>query len=167
MHFVVQALSELKKNGHCNYVYHMVGEGDQSYIKDVAKKGAVLDQIVFHGAVSHEGVMRLLREDADIYIQPSLQEGLPRAVIEAMSQGLPCITSDVAGIPELMERGFMFDRSKNIPKQIAHLLRMMTPENSTEQAKRNFVVAQDYENDILTKRRTDFLRRFAGYIKQH
>lgn len=167
MHFVVQALSELRKNGHGNYVYHLVGEGDPSYIKNVAKRGGVLEQIVFHGAVSHEGVMRLLREDADIYIQPSLQEGLPRAVIEAMSQGLPCITSDVAGIPELMERGFMFDRSKNIPKQIAHLLRMMTPKNSTEQAKRNFVVAQDYENDILTKRRTDFLRRFAGYIKQH
>ncbi len=167
MHFVVQALSELKKNGHCNYVYHMVGEGDQSYIKDVAKKGAVLDQIVFHGAVSHEGVMSLLREDADIYIQPSLQEGLPRAVIEAMSQGLPCITSDVAGTPELMESKYMFDRSKHIPDQIVLLLKKMTLDDMMEQARRNFVVAQDYENDVLTRRRTIFLRQFAEYIKGH
>jgi glycosyltransferase involved in cell wall biosynthesis len=41
----------------------------------------------------------------DIYIQPSRMEGLPVSVMEACSAGLPCIGSDISGIPEIIHNG--------------------------------------------------------------
>ena len=44
-------------------------------------------------------------ESADLFAQPSLSEGLPLAVLEAMSLGLPVVASDVGGISEAVEHG--------------------------------------------------------------
>jgi len=164
MHFVIKALALLKNQGLTNFVYHMIGEGDQTYLRSIAEKADVCDQIVFHGPVSHQGVMDLLQNQADIYIQPSLQEGLPRSVIEAMSLGVPCIASDVAGIPELLDERFMFNRKKNIPLQLAKMIKDMEAPTMKEQAKVNFEKAQDYETPVLNKRRTDFLNQYKQYI---
>lgn len=161
MHFVVEALSILKKKGIANFKYHMVGEGNQDYIKSVADKLGVADQIVFHGPVKHAEVLRLLQTECDVYVQPSLQEGLPRAVIEAMGCALPCIGSDVAGIPELIDEKFIFKRSKNIPSQIASLLEQMDLENRVCQSKINFERSLNYAYPVLCDRRTKFLKDFV------
>ena len=46
-----------------------------------------------------------LLNQARVFIQPSLYEGHPKTLLEAMSCGLPCIGSDVTGIKEDIEHG--------------------------------------------------------------
>ena len=40
---------------------------------------------------------------ADLFVFPSLQEGLPVALMEAMAMGLPCLASDIRGNRDLLE----------------------------------------------------------------
>ena len=163
--FVIQALGIIKKKtGKCNYIYNIVGEGDQTYLKKEAEKANVVENVVFHGPVQHEQVFELLKNGVDIYIQPSLQEGLPRAMIEAMSCALPCIGSDVAGIPELAQPEYIFRRSGNIPKQIAFLLESFTEEKMKNAAYYNFENARNYASDLLSKRRTNFLDDYKNSL---
>lgn len=166
MQYVIRALGILRKQGITNYIYHIVGEGSQDYLKSIAKKCGVENQIVFHGAVAHEEVFRLLKETVDIYIQPSLQEGLPRAVIEAMSCAVPCMGSDVAGIPELLDKKYIFTRKRNIENQIAKMLLEQNEESLKEQALRNFEEAKKYDATTLNNRRTDFLKMFVSEIQR-
>ena len=162
--FVIEALGNLKKLGYTNFEYQILGAGDNSYLKEVAKNCGVQDQVKFLGSFPHEKVFKWLKEDLDVYIQPSLQEGLPRSVIEAMSVGLPCIGSDVAGIPELLDKKWVFQRKKNKSKQISELLLKINKKNLEEQARRNFLEASKYNYDILLEKRKNILDRFKCSI---
>jgi glycosyltransferase involved in cell wall biosynthesis len=61
---------------------------------------------------SNRAQLRLLYQKADFLINPSLYEGLPNVVLEAMASGLPVIASNVAGNRELViheSTGFLFN----------------------------------------------------------
>lgn len=162
--FVIQAMGKLKKTGITNIEYQILGAGNPKYLIDMAKKYKVQDQVKILGSYPHEKVFEWLKNDLDIYIQPSLQEGLPRAVIEAMSVGVPCIGSDVAGIPELLDKEWVFKRKGNKATQIANLLINVTNEKLTKQAERNFREAKNFDYDLLLKKRFDILEQYKNAI---
>jgi glycosyltransferase involved in cell wall biosynthesis len=59
------------------------------------------------GYVSFLGEFQDIKEllaESDVFVHPSHTEGLPNAVIEAMSAGLPIVATSVGGIPELVEQ---------------------------------------------------------------
>ena len=61
------------------------------------------DRVNFVGRISgHEEMFKFLK-DCDLMVFPSKSEGLPRTLIEAMAVGLPCRSSNVEGIPELLD----------------------------------------------------------------
>jgi glycosyltransferase involved in cell wall biosynthesis len=60
--------------------------------------------VTFTSALSHAQTLALLRK-ADIFALASFAEGIPVALMEAMSLGVPCVSTSVAGIPELIRAG--------------------------------------------------------------
>ena len=157
--YVIQALGKLKKKGITNYEYQLVGAGDQSYLKSIAQKYDVVDQVKFLGPKRHDEVFKWL-DTIDIYVQPSKQEGLPRALIEAMSRGVPSIGAKTAGIPELLSSDCIFSNSKNNINEICDLLTNFTQEKMRYQAKKNFVEAKKYEFSLLENKRRKFFEKF-------
>ena len=158
---VIKALGKLKKHGKTNYIYHLIGSGSQAYLKDIAKKFDVENQVIFHGGMRHDEVIDFL-DKCDIYIQPSKQEGLPRSLIEGMSRGMICFGTNVAGIPELLDSDFLFSVHKNNYSEIADLIDKIDKEKYITQANRNFIEAQKYEMDVLNNRRFKFFTEFSN-----
>jgi glycosyltransferase involved in cell wall biosynthesis len=103
-------------------------------------------------------------DNIDLYIQPSLTEGLPRALIEAMSRGCPAIGSTAGGIPELLDPANTHKPgdSHSLSKLIEQTLN--NKDIQLKSAKRNFEKAMEFSNDLLERRRTDFLRTFVKTI---
>ena len=62
------------------------------------------EHINFKGALNHASTLAHVRR-ADIFALPSFAEGIPVALMEAMSLGLPCVGTSIAGIPELIRSG--------------------------------------------------------------
>lgn len=153
--YVIRAIKELNKLG-IRVKYRIVGEGSQDYLKKVAEKCGVLDQVDFVGRIPLAEVLELI-DQSDLYIQPSLQEGLPRSVIEAMSRGCACIGAKTAGIPELLEDEFVVKR-KSVT-DIVSVVNKYCNMNADERiriSKRNFAEAGKYIVDVLNKRRNDY-----------
>lgn len=149
--YIIEAISRLKSEGiHCEY--QLVGWGDSSYLKEKARQYGVEDCIKFLGTLPHEEIFSWI-DSIDIYAQPSRQEGLPRALIEAMSRGCPAIGAKSGGIPELLEAEYVFSNtSKNID-EICHIIKSYSIEKMIGQAKRNFAESKQYDRKLIQERR--------------
>lgn len=154
--YVIRALAKLKKQGQI-FEYHLVGAGHGDKLKAEVRKLGLDDQVYFHGCVEHSRITQFL-DELDIYIQPSKQEGLPRATIEAMSRGCLCIGSHIAGIPELLLKEYLFPKG-NV-KAIVRILSNISFEDCRKQAVRNYNFAKQYDVDRLNAKRADFLQQF-------
>lgn len=156
--YVIRALAKLKEKGNTGFEYHLAGSGNPERLKQLAESLGVSDQVVFEGSLPHEAMFDWL-DSLDLYIQPSLTEGMPRALIEAMSRGLPGFGSDVGGIPELLGKENTFPKKDE--KSIYRKLLDLNSEKMLEMAKQNFEVAKRFEHDVLNNRRVSFYKMFS------
>ena len=77
-----------------------MGDGPlKEYLENLKKECGVSDRVHLLG--KRRDVSELLK-CADVYVHPSYREGLPVAVMEAMTSGLPCIVSDIRGNRDLI-----------------------------------------------------------------
>lgn len=156
--FVISAMKELKEK-QINITYYLAGAGDQSIILKQAKKLGVDDSIVFLGRLSMEDVFKYL-DFIDIYVHPSLQEGLPRAIIEAMSRACPCIGANTAGIPELLDESCVFNKASS--KAIVVSITTILNSDMKKMALNNFNHCSNYLNEKICKKRNGYFE----YIKE-
>ncbi len=159
-HNVINVLSALKHKG-LQFEYYLVGQGDDTYLRNLAKKRKVEDNVKFVGILKHDDVFDFL-DNIDIYIHPSIQEGLPRVVVEALSRALPILGARTGGIPELLDEADIF--GKDDEQAIEHMLINMNKEKMKEQAKRNFATSKNYVGEKLNQRRLNFYHEF---LKDH
>ncbi|WP_432354363.1 glycosyltransferase family 4 protein [Sporosarcina sp. A2] len=155
--YVIKAISKLNNEGH-NFEYHLAGGGDNQYLKNVAKECGVEDKVFFLGALPHVKVFDYL-DNIDIYIQPSKQEGLPRALVEAMSRGCPSLGSKTGGIPELLNKEFIFKNGS--VEEISELLKKVDEKMMLFEAERSFKKANEFNKELLDKKRTNFYLKFV------
>lgn len=78
------------------------GDGEVDKARALIHELGLEDHVECLGWVSGNAKNELLR-DADIFVLPSYNEGLPVSILEAMSWGIPVITTTVGGIPDLVE----------------------------------------------------------------
>jgi len=80
----------------------LVGTGpDEAALRAHAARSAIPERIVFEGAVNQDCI-RNIYAAADVLCLPSFAEGLPVVLMEAMAMEIPCVSTYVAGIPELI-----------------------------------------------------------------
>ncbi len=161
--FVIEALARLKAEGRTDFEYRLAGGGDNTALKELAERLGVADQVVFEGSIPHDKMFDWL-DDLDVYIQPSLTEGMPRALIEAMSRGLPCFASKTGGMPELLNDTAVFGKKNTT--EIARLLGSVTKEQMSAAARENFKRAGDFDRELLAKKRRKFYSEFAEAAKE-
>lgn len=137
----------------------LIGDGKQrmGLEAQVASLG-LSSRVCFQGNLPAGEAVRTQLDRADVFVLPSRQEGLPRAMIEAMARGLPCIGSTVGGIPELIPSEDLVP-----PNDAMALARTIWdvvthPERMMRMSARNLKKAKEYEDELLRKRRISFYR---------
>lgn len=103
-HRVIQAVSLLPAHLQQRARFILAGDGDVEAARRQAQS-LNLPQVAVLGWIEPSRREAVLAE-GDVLLLPSLREGLPMSILEAMSWGLPVITSPVGGIPEVVQDGF-------------------------------------------------------------
>lgn len=94
---VIRALAKIDRQD----VYYLIcGQGVlKKRLQMMADRLGVGDRLRMPG---YKKELKIFYQSADIFVLPSLQEGLPVALMEAMACGLPCVVSDIRGSRELI-----------------------------------------------------------------
>ncbi|MCG6137411.1 MAG: glycosyltransferase family 4 protein [Nostoc sp. LLA-1] len=98
---LIEAFAAIPHEQRQNSELTMAGDGDGKRARDLVKNLNLSNQITILDWVNEQERDALLKK-ADVFVLPSYNEGLPMALLEAMSWGLPVITTPVGGIPELV-----------------------------------------------------------------
>ncbi|MBQ2971228.1 MAG: glycosyltransferase family 4 protein [Ruminococcus sp.] len=103
----IRALAKIKND---KIKYLLVGFGElEDYLKKLVNELGLENRVVFAG---YRGDVKQLLHSVDAFVFPSLQEGLPVSLMEAMSVGLPVVCSRIRGNTDLLEGsrgGYMYD----------------------------------------------------------
>ncbi|MEM1250706.1 MAG: glycosyltransferase family 4 protein [Acidobacteriota bacterium] len=103
-HILVQALAELAGKG-VDVRLDLIGDGpDRESLEGLCEQLACRDRVTFHGSVNQDRLRDHLAR-ADVFCIPSFAEGIPVVLMEAMSMEIPCVTTRITGIPELITDG--------------------------------------------------------------
>lgn len=134
----------------------------KKYIKD----NNLEDNIVFLGLFSSKEQIREFLINSDMFVFPTKAEGLPRVLIEAMATGLPCLSTPVNGIPELLDKEYMFAPNdvEGFSNKIKEL--MNKPDELTSMSKKNIETASRYTNNVLKVRRNEFYTKLLNLCKE-
>ncbi|SDN56809.1 glycosyltransferase family 4 protein [Bacillus sp. OK048] len=127
---VLQACARLKQMG-CDVEVKIIGVKPswttneyKNYLHTLVEDLQLTDSVHFLGWIENPLPMM---NDSDVFVLPSDTEGLPLAIIEAMGLGLPCIATNVGGIPELIvhgKNGYLIekDNAEALVEGIKHLI---------------------------------------------
>lgn len=163
---LIDAARVLKDSGRA-FTVTIVGGGAllEEHV-ELARAAGVDDVVHFTGHLPGPPAVREVLDGGDISVLPSLSEGLPRALIEAMARGLPCVSTDVGGIPEVLDEEWVVPPGDAAALAEALGRAIDDPEEAARAGARNAEVARGYVLEVLKPRRNAFyedLTRASGH----
>jgi glycosyltransferase involved in cell wall biosynthesis len=153
----LQALALLLRQGVDARLRWIGGGQQQPVMLALAARLGVAGRVEFVGQLARDRVLAEL-DRADLFIMPSRQEGLPRALVEAMARALPCVAAAVGGIPELLDADELVpgEDPAALARSIAALL--ADAPRLERLSARNLACAGGYGEELLRARREEFYR---------
>lgn len=150
---VIRALSLLPKN--VCFVICGVGELEES-LREKVKELQLEARVVFVGNVSHDELPKILRA-SDMFIRPSITEGLGNSFLEAMAVGLPTIGTPVGGIPDFLTEGvtgFLCEpkNPQSIASTIERVIKLTSAEKETIHNNAMKIIYEKYNWEYIRTR---------------
>lgn len=137
----------------------IVGDGrHRQELEGMSIDVGLASRTAFTGQLPAGDAVRQKLDDADLFVLASRTEGLPRAMIEAMARGLPCLGTNVGGIPELLPESCLV--SVNDAPALAAAIHDLSrdPALRARLGEANMARARDYLEDGLSVRRRELYR---------
>jgi len=147
---IIRALGRLKNP---DLVYLICGQGASlDYLKKLAVENGVENQVLFWGYIEDIYAVYAI---TDIFLLPSLQEGLSRALLEAMAAGLPIIASSIRGNNDLIvhqKNGLLVDIAdvKAYAEAIDYLIHH--PEVMDSMKEQNLKMIKKYDRKLINSK---------------
>lgn len=134
--------------GHGKYLEEML---------DLARDLNIIEYVDFKGSVDAITLIKYL-DESDVFVLASRTEGLPRAIVEAMARALPCIGSNVGGIPELINEDLLFMSENYL--ELASKIKLLFSDSEfyEKSSKYSLEKSSEFRQEILEERRLSFFK---------
>jgi len=142
----------------------LVGEGRYAgEMKALARRLGIDERTRFLGQLPFGDAILSFLDSVDLFAMPSRAEGLPRALLEAMARGCPCIASNIGGIPELLPLGNLVAPG-NVEALASKIMEVARNAGRLKKmAEENLAKAREFSPELLKDVRHEFCR----FVREH
>ncbi|MCK0125027.1 glycosyltransferase family 4 protein [Gelidibacter sp. F2691] len=158
LNYTLEALALVKKEG-LGFEYRIIGAGpEEEALKFAVYQLGLQDQVRFLGKLDPEAVKQEM-EQANLYIQYSIQEGFCNAVLEAQAMGLLCVVSDAEGLAEnILDKKTGWVVPKRQPNLLAREIKaVLNMPETKRQHIRNMAIKRVQNQFNLEKQQNEFI----------
>lgn len=142
-----------------------IGDGPKrKEFEDYARRLGILNITQFVGRLASGVEVRNMIRASDLFVLPTFAEGLPRALLEAMAEGLPCLSSPTCGVPEVLMSDYLFDFEDVNGFANGIITFLANADLMTREGKRNLEKAKEFSSSILNERRKTFYCNLRNLI---
>lgn len=145
----------------------IIGDGPlKKNFENAAAELGLGNRVLFTGRLPSAIQVREAMMNADMFVFPTTAEGLPRGILEAMAIGMPVLSTPVGGIPEVLDKEYLFSPTDyhGFAAKIEELIKDRNKLN--DMSKKNFEKALEYKSDILQKRRDEFYKKLRSLTER-
>lgn len=161
---VIEIINKLKKEfKNCKAIF--IGDGPmKTQFEQYAISLGLKDEVQFLGKINSSAEIQKILITSHLFLFPSVNEGLPRVLLEAMSNSLPCVAYNTDGIPELLENKYMADigDEDGLLRIIENLY--SNEKERIEYGKRCYEKSLEYSSEKLNQIRSLFYQKFYELI---
>ena len=148
---LLQALSILRRERQ-DWHYWIVGDGPaRGEYERLAVELGLSESLTFCGLRPKTEVAEFMRR-ADLFVLPSIWDNLPCVLIEAMASGLPIVSTEAGGIPEIVD------------KDVGMLVPPDDPERLSGALSRMIAGVHEYDRQMIARRADRFSRKSVGAL---
>lgn len=159
---LLQAVNILKNKYNIeNFKLFLVGEGNATEIKKYILKNQLQDHVKFTGMLDRKRLINTINM-SDISVLTSVKEGKPRALIESIYLGKPCVATDVVGTNEVVldnYNGFLVELndSEKFAERLNELITNKKIYKKFSLNAKEYAVKEFDENNIIDKLKCIYL----------
>jgi len=150
-HLLIKAFNKLKLNSNMKLIIAGDALHEEKYKKELKKLAESNKNIIFTGFVTGK-LLSELYSNCYIFLLPSELEGLPIALLEAMSYGNSCLVSDIPENLEAIDRnGYTFKTNdeNDLSRMLKYLIENKDKVDAVKTLARNYVI-ENYSWDLIT-----------------
>lgn len=99
--YLIEAVAKLRDR----YPLHLIIAGEGPFRQELEQRVSQLNASNYVHFLGRRSDVNTVLANCDVFVLPSLHEGLPNSLMEAMAMGLPCVATDVGGVRQLIADG--------------------------------------------------------------
>lgn len=146
------------------YSLHVVGGGDSNWLEQVAEEFGVSKKFYFKGRLKGGKEILEWLDTIDVYMQPSITEGLPRATLEAMSRACPVVSTKAGGLSSIVNDKYIVEIGdyRALAKAVLEICK--STDEMQRQAEYSFMKELEFSTDIIDEKIDGFYKKVQAKI---
>ncbi len=149
VHILLQAFAKFREKYHATEAkLHIAGDGYfRPKLEEICQQLKITENVIFHGFIGDKEKLKQLFLNSDLFVLPSKSEGIPKVLLEAMAYGVPILTTNVGGIPDIIQN---------------EVNGLMVPPNSVEELENGMIKILNNQ-----KLRQSLIKGGYAFIREH
>lgn len=152
---------------HVDFTLDIIGDGPlRKSLQQLTDELAIGEIVSFRGYIERGEALCSILKESDLFVLPSITEGMPRSLLEAMASSLPVIATNVGGVPEVVDAEYLVPAGDSNALAAKLLEVLESPAKLTNMSRSSCKRASSFRLELLCAGKQQFYSKLRCFVER-